>query len=164
MMAGCVVALGATLFSGNSAAEAIDAVSLVQPGLMCRYYGPMADDHYFNPSGLSANGLKNTSSSSKYVACPIVKWDGASKEVFLDYNTRYAAIEGDFSNADACKFYMRRLGSFGYYNAAGVENRGGGYYRHKWGHIGTANYSVSLYCDVPAQKSILFYFHKATFL
>ena len=130
------------------------------PGLLCRYYGKLANDSVFNPASFGANGLKNTSDTySYYAACPIANptYDSELSESGNSYLV-WGRISLDTSS-DVCKIYTRSLtGSYtAWYNTTSIETQSDGLYRHVNDPSGlppTYGDSVTILCYVPPEKYI----------
>jgi hypothetical protein len=129
------------------------------PGLMCRYYGKIGNDTYFNPNGYSANGIKNTSSSDYYMACPIANptHDSELSDSGNSY-LNWGRITIDTTSGD-CKLYGRSLtGSSNYYfSTTVIEAQNNGLQRHVMNpstFIATYGDSLSIFCKIPGGKYI----------
>ena len=121
------------------------------PGHSCRYYDPLGDDDYFDPGGGSANAIKNTSGSSRYVTCPI------HKESAQDLTAAWIYISS--SNA-TCRLYKRSTDGTGasYWSISDdpteIDN---GRWIYSWGDNGwlEGSYkSMSIYCNIPSNAWI----------
>jgi hypothetical protein len=122
------------------------AYSPLIPGHMCRYYGTQSADSYFTPEGYKANGLKNTSSSSRYVTCGIPKeLDEDITEVVISLST----------SSDVCKLYTRSrtAGDYSVYTVDTILNWNGSYAHDFYlnGYYFEATWqTASVYCNVPS--------------
>ena len=140
-----IVAVAALLAVLVPALATGDRLSTV-PGVKCRYYNKLGGDNYFSPIGHKANGLKNTSSSDKYVTCP-VEWD-----ILFDklYTTIYIRTNGQPSE---CTLYMVDLttdfGSGDYDTIPlSVRYMDEGVYQHYSSSAGTFGDAASIYCKI----------------
>lgn len=73
------------------------SASLMNAGVNCKYYGKQGSDAYFDPNGYAANGLKNVSTSSRYVVCALPTPTEAVQEISIILST----------SADVCKVYQK---------------------------------------------------------
>lgn len=127
------------------------------PTTLCRYYAPLAGDTYFNPSGLGANGIKNTSSSAKYVTCPLTLRD--------DSNTLARVRDADInmsSSAGTCQLWGRGYsgGSTAWWGTTSVDGGGSAwtYHFYPWPDYQDCTLrSCSIYCSVPAGATMASY-------
>lgn len=145
-----LAAFAAALGTGSQ----LNALDTITPGLQCRYYNPLGGDTYFDPGGLSANGLKNVSSSNQYVSCPITKG--------FDMHTRGAWIVLDDSSTD-CKLYYRGPNGVNQNIPEHRVTAAGSWYLHEWDFESgwaTGGRSIAIYCRIDAGKSINHYFHQ----
>jgi hypothetical protein len=116
---------------------------------------------YFSPSGLGANGVKNTSANNYYVTCPITKTMAKGLHV--------ASIILDDDTTD-CKLYARSVYGVSSFVAPTVIRRADlttYEYAFEWGDSGdpadTTTWAASrsattaIYCRIDAGKSIRAY-------
>lgn len=135
----------------TSAAPAVENV--LMPGLNCRYYGTLGSDTYFNPSGYSANGLKNTSGSAKYLACPI------SKDTSGDTDIAWALITDVTAS---CELWARGTSGTTHWSTTSVDYVEPGYYRYTFDAataFATSSNSATIFCSIPASAALINYFH-----
>jgi hypothetical protein len=139
---------------------------------MCRYYGNLGDDQYFNPAGYSANGLRNESASSQWVTCGIPKRDGTPKTInsrlyWWHVNTFAVNVVLDNTNA-TCRLWRRSADavSYGYWPmplkthiANGRWNYGVSASDYNAGHLTTYGDAISVYCNVPSGAVVEQYRH-----
>lgn len=133
----------------------------ILPGTSCKYYGPQSSDTFMDPANLSANGLRNTSGSSKYVVCPIPKQNDLDDQ--LTALVQVAHVWAFMSSsAGNCSLYRRDLGatSWANWSATTISAQ-----QNTWSYDiappGGANAfsntwqsSTSVYCQLPANAYI----------
>jgi hypothetical protein len=165
-----VVTVMFTLFATSVTVQA-DTVGerVTYPGLMCRYFGTQGNDSYFDPTGYSANGLRNITRSTVYAACPIAKPDYDNQQAPGEQRgqTMMARITMS-SSSDNCKLYRRSLtgSSSGWWATKTIVSESNGLYRHiieppdGYTYMSSSNSSISLYCAVPGGVYINNYDHK----
>lgn len=130
----------------------------VTPGLMCRYYDPLGTDTFFDPGGYSANGIKNVSTGTRWVSCPLVRDKrGLLSMAFISLS----------DNSTDCRIYRRSYeGANNYFSPSGVVEIGGWYY-YTWDFSDDPLYypdsSMAIYCRIDAGKIINSYYFKNDF-
>lgn len=153
----CLLGTVATLVVCSAAeiSVAAETTNVIMPGVACRYYGTLGSDTYFNPSGHGANGLANTSGSSKYLACPV------PKDWYSDTEWAHVVLTDD---DETCQLWTRNFNTSVYWNTTGVSYMGSGYYKYDFSaggsYFSTYGKSVSLYCSVGAGDVLLHYYHQ----
>lgn len=125
------------------------------PGHMCRFYDPLGDDHFFDPGGWGANGLKNTSGNSKHVTCPIL--------MVSDPNARIKGAAFHVSSVSGDCDILRRLSSGGgvqWYawtskgNDPSPQNDPSFYWNWGGAVLDCTNATCSFYCSIPGGVGI----------
>jgi hypothetical protein len=142
----------ACLFPALAVAD--DLYETTIPGTACKLYQPQANDTFMNPSGLSANGLKNTSASAAKVVCPITKIDSNFNN---SKNSFYSMVVFMSSSAGNAQFYSRKLDGTDYDVLSPVEIGPAGNMYYYWingSKRNTFGRSVAAYMDLPAGANI----------
>jgi hypothetical protein len=120
------------------------------PGTMCRWYDVVGNDTFFTPSGQAANGLKNSSASSKFVTCPLLMNDGTTTGAKIDQANFFVS-----NTSLTCRIGKRGLsgGAVGWYDPTSIEGSafvwlsGNSYFDCTGG-------TCSMYCEIPGSAVI----------
>lgn len=141
------------ILAGSSSDSLALPFDMIRPGLACKWYGTVGNDTYLNPAGFSANGIMNTSSSDKYIACPIFKEPGA------DTGSAWALLNTGWAS---CEVWTRGFSFSGHWTPepGSVTEVESGYWKHFFpGTFATSSYSVSILCLLPPSGAIIQYGH-----
>lgn len=127
--------------------------SIIAPGLACKWYGKLGVDTYFNPSGFSANGVKNTSGTAKYLSCPIIKKPSNATDV------AWAIMN---TSSGSCELWTRGYSATTHWTTSSISAVESGYWKYEFdasSNFNTANQSASVFCSVPADAALIQYGH-----
>jgi hypothetical protein len=144
----------ATGFVATTASAQSQQDRSLQPGHACKFYGKQGGDDYFSPSGLKANGLRNTSTTSRYVVC------GINKDPERDTSVAWISFS-DYT--EDCVLYKRHKDGTSWGSFPPTEINGVGPVTQGWGlGYDTSDNVLSIYCSVRPDVVINSFYHATT--
>jgi hypothetical protein len=164
-----VVATVGVFAFGLSSASADLGEQTTYPGLNCELWDRAASDTHLDPGGYRANGLKNTSSTLKHIACPFAKPDYDVQQSLKYGHTDEARVM--MSTGDAsCKLFASELASSTnwWVPVNLIQSSGNGIYTHAVSadavdaHLYyTYAHALVFYCQLPAGEYVNNYDYRA---